>query len=66
LSVALIFLDPDSALNLHSQIRQKLVEGILNGTFPASTKLPSSRKLAEQLSVARYAVVLAYEQLSGR
>ena len=63
MSVALIFLDPDSSLNLQSQIRQKLVEGILNGTFPAGSKLPSSRKLAEQLAVARNTVVLAYEQL---
>ena len=59
MTVALIYLDPDSKLNLQSQIRQKLVEGILNGSFPASTKLPSSRKLAEQLGVARNTVVLA-------
>jgi GntR family transcriptional regulator/MocR family aminotransferase len=62
-TVTLIYLDPDSKLNLQSQIRQKLVETILNGSFPAGAKLPSSRKLAEQLSVARNTVVLAYEQL---
>ncbi len=60
---ALLYLDPESSLNLQSQIRQKLVEGILRGTFPAGTRLPSSRKLAEQLGVARNTVVLAYEQL---
>ena len=63
MTVALIYLDPSSKLNLQGQIRQKLVEGILNGTFPAGTKLPSSRKLATQLEVARNTVVLAYEQL---
>lgn len=63
MSAALIYLDPDSRLNLQGQIRQKLVEGILNGNFPAGSKLPSSRKLAEQLGVARNTVVLAYEQL---
>jgi len=63
MSVALIYLDPDSNLNLQGQIRSKLVEGILNGNFPGGTKLPSSRKLAEQLQVARNTVVLAYEQL---
>ncbi|MGA9574008.1 MAG: PLP-dependent aminotransferase family protein [Lysobacterales bacterium] len=63
MTVALVYLDPSSKLNLQSQIRQKLVEGILNGTFPAGTKLPSSRKLANQLGVARNTVVLAYEQL---
>jgi len=63
MNIALIYLDPDSKLNLQSQIRQKLVEAILNGTFPVGTKLPSSRKLAEQLGVARNTVVLSYEQL---
>jgi GntR family transcriptional regulator/MocR family aminotransferase len=60
---ALIYLDPDSALSLQNQIRQKLVEAILAGSFPGGTRLPSSRKLAEQLGVARNTVVLAYEQL---
>ena len=63
MNAALIYLDPDSKLNLQSQIRQKLVEAILNGTFPVGSKLTSSRKLAEQLGVARNTVVLSYEQL---
>jgi GntR family transcriptional regulator/MocR family aminotransferase len=62
-SEALIYLDPESRLSLQSQIRQKLVDGIMAGTFPPGGKLPSSRKLAEQLGVARNTVVLAYEQL---
>ena len=62
---ALIYLDPDSRLSLQSQIRQKLVDGILQGVFPAGGKLPSSRKLAEQLGVARNTVVLAYDQMVG-
>jgi GntR family transcriptional regulator/MocR family aminotransferase len=63
LSETLIYLDPASRLGLQSQIRQKLVDGILTGTFPTGGRLPSSRKLAEQLGVARNTVVLAYEQL---
>jgi GntR family transcriptional regulator/MocR family aminotransferase len=63
LAEALIYLDPDSGLALQSQIRQKLVDGILSGAFPPGGRLPSSRKLAEQLGVARNTVVLAYEQL---
>lgn len=59
----LIYLDPDSKLNLQNQIRQKLVEAIMLGTFPPDRRLPSSRKLAEQLSVARNTVVLVYQQL---
>jgi GntR family transcriptional regulator/MocR family aminotransferase len=60
---AIIYLDPGSALNLHNQIRQKLVDGILNGAFPPGMKLPSSRKLSRQLDVARNTVVAAYQQL---
>jgi len=60
---AIIYLDPESKLNLQKQIRQKLVDGILNSAFPPGTKLPSSRKLADQLKVARNTVVLAYQQL---
>jgi GntR family transcriptional regulator/MocR family aminotransferase len=60
---AIIYLDPDSSMNLQNQIRQKLVDGILNGSFPPGMKLPSSRKLARQLNVARNTVVAAYQQL---
>jgi GntR family transcriptional regulator/MocR family aminotransferase len=60
---AIIYLDPGSAMNLQNQIRQKLVDGILNGSFPPGMKLPSSRKLAQQLEVARNTVVAAYQQL---
>lgn len=63
MSEALIYLDPDSGLSLQGQIRQRLVDGIVQGAFPPGSKLPSSRKLAEQLGVARNTVVLAYEQL---
>jgi len=60
---ALIFLDPDSELSLQAQIRQKLVEAVSSGIFPAGRRLPSSRKLAQQLGVARNTVVLVYEQM---
>lgn len=63
MSEALIYLDPDSALNLQNQIRQKLVDAILSGVFPPGYRLPGSRKLADQLGVARNTVVSAYEQL---
>lgn len=50
-------------MNLQNQIRQKLVGGIINGAFPPGMKLPSSRKLSQQLNVARNTVVAAYQQL---
>ncbi|MEJ8566570.1 PLP-dependent aminotransferase family protein [Elongatibacter sediminis] len=60
---SLIYLDPDSKQSLQTQIRQKLVDAVLKGAYPPGTRLPSSRKMAEQLGVARNTVVLAYEQL---
>ncbi|WP_298637142.1 PLP-dependent aminotransferase family protein [uncultured Umboniibacter sp.] len=60
---ALIFLDPNTDLSLQAHIRQKMVEAIVSGVFPVGKRLPSSRKLAEQLSVARNTIVLVYEQL---
>jgi GntR family transcriptional regulator/MocR family aminotransferase len=63
METTLIYLDPDSELSLQAQIRQKLVEAIGSGIFPRDKRLPSSRKLAEQLGVARNTVVLVYEQL---
>jgi GntR family transcriptional regulator / MocR family aminotransferase len=60
---ALLYLDPESTLNLQAQIRQKLVEAIHLEILKPGTRLPSSRKLAEQLGVARNTVVLACQQL---
>ena len=50
---AIIYIDSSKQMNLQNQIRLKLVDGILNGAFPPGMKLPSSRKLAQQLDVAR-------------
>lgn len=59
----LIHIDHGLIESLQSQIRNKLVEGILVGSFPPNTKLPSSRKLAEQLHVSRNTIVLVYQAL---
>ncbi|WJF90452.1 PLP-dependent aminotransferase family protein [Paraburkholderia bonniea] len=53
----------ESGASLQGQIRQMLVAAILDGQAAADTALPSSRELADQLSVARNTVVLAYQQL---
>ena len=55
---AIIYLDPESSMNLQNQIRQKLVDGILNGAFPPSMKLPSSRRLAQKRMFTAAAQVL--------
>ncbi|MFQ5936150.1 MAG: PLP-dependent aminotransferase family protein [Acidiferrobacterales bacterium] len=59
----LLHLSPDSQSGLQSQIREKLVAAILGGHIPVGSALPSCRKLALQLGVARNTVVLAYQQL---
>jgi len=63
MSSRLIHIDASSEDSLQSQIRHKLVEGILVGSFASGTKLPSSRKLATQLRVSRNTVVLVYQNL---
>jgi Predicted transcriptional regulators len=50
-------------MSLQGQIRQMLVAAILDGQLLPDHALPSSRELADQLSVARNTVVLAYQQL---
>jgi GntR family transcriptional regulator / MocR family aminotransferase len=60
---ALIFIDPDSSLTLQAQIRQRIVRLVLEGTWPADRRLPSSRELAAQLEVSRNTVILACQQL---
>ncbi|MGI9304352.1 MAG: PLP-dependent aminotransferase family protein [Gammaproteobacteria bacterium] len=59
----LIFLSANSTMSLQGQLREKLVAAILDGQIPPGSPLPSGRKLAKQLGVARNTVVLAYEQL---
>ncbi|WP_339668499.1 PLP-dependent aminotransferase family protein [Dasania marina] len=60
----LIYLDPNSALSLQAQIREKLVEAIISGVLPGDERLPPTRKLAEMLKVSRNTVILAYQKLT--
>ncbi|MEH6649525.1 MAG: PLP-dependent aminotransferase family protein [Motiliproteus sp.] len=48
---------------LQVQIREQIVSAILDGCLDASTPLPPSRKLAQQLHVGRNTVVNVYERL---
>ncbi|GLS83849.1 PLP-dependent aminotransferase family protein [Paraferrimonas haliotis] len=59
----LIHIDPNSSDSLQQQIRQKLVEGILIGAIEPNQKLPSSRRLAQELQVSRNTIVLVYQTL---
>ncbi|MFC6671029.1 PLP-dependent aminotransferase family protein [Marinobacterium aestuariivivens] len=59
----LFHLSPDKPTSLQQQLREQIAAGILNGNIPVDTPLPSSRKLAKLLNIARNTVVLAYEHL---
>src|SRR4026209_2611895 len=49
--------------NLSGEIYRQLRQSILDGRLQAGDRLPPTRDLARQLSVARNTVAVAYEQL---
>ncbi len=49
--------------SLQTQIREMLVNAILEGRIPENEPLPSSRKMAQILDVSRNTVVLTYQAL---
>src|SRR5262245_4123202 len=53
----------DGRTPLQMQLRELLVSAILQGQIPVGSALPSSRRLAETLDVARNTVALAYQEL---
>jgi GntR family transcriptional regulator / MocR family aminotransferase len=59
----LFHLDPKAGATLQTQLRQMLVAAIREGQLPPGSALPSCRKLAETLEVARNTVALAYQDL---
>ncbi|MBE0412416.1 PLP-dependent aminotransferase family protein [Yoonia sp.] len=63
ISVETFFLDPAGEGTLQSRIQQMVAQGILAGRFRPGERLPSSRKMAQHLSVSRITVTLAYTEL---
>ncbi len=57
------FLDRDSRRPLQTQIRETIVASILSSQALPGVLMPSTRKLAEHLGVARMTVTLAYQEL---
>lgn len=63
---ALFHLERDhNAATLQKQIREQLVTAILGGYLPLDEPLPSSRRLAKSLNVARNTIVLVYDELAA-
>ncbi|WP_078555185.1 PLP-dependent aminotransferase family protein [Bacillus alkalicellulosilyticus] len=61
--MAWIEIDRTSDVPLLHQIYLTLRKQILTGVYPAGTKLPSSRELAEKIQVSRTIIVEVYDQL---
>lgn len=59
----LIELDRDSALSLQLQLRSRILNLMQTGFLLADRKMPSTRKLADELGVSRNTVSLAYQYL---
>jgi GntR family transcriptional regulator / MocR family aminotransferase len=62
-SASEIGIDRDDREPIQSQIARQVRTLVLTGRLKPQTKLPSTRALSEELSVARATVVEAYEQL---
>ncbi len=60
---SLFQLNRTGRINLQTEIRQVLVSAILTGHLPADERVPSSRKMAQNMGVSRNTVVLAYQGL---
>ncbi|OZI26852.1 GntR family transcriptional regulator [Bordetella genomosp. 9] len=54
----------DAARGLQEQLRERLLDAIFDGCFPAHEPMPSSRRLSQELGVSRNTVVLVYEKLA--
>lgn len=55
--------DKNKTQPLYRQIYESIRTGILSGEFSSNMRLPSTRKMAENLGVSRITVTNAYEQL---
>lgn len=59
----MIEIDPGAKTPPYEQVRAGLAERINNGTLPVGTKLPTVRKLAEDLGIAPNTIARAYREL---
>ena len=59
----LVHIKRNEYASLQTQIREALVSAILDGQLSRDEPIPSTRKMAKNLSVSRNTVVLAYQSL---
>lgn len=63
--VEAFFIDRSSPVPLQVQLRRQIVEGVTEGRFRPGDGLPSSRRMAAHLGVARVTVAQAYAELAS-
>ncbi len=61
--LALLTVETASSLPYHRQLYEQLRQAILSGQLAPGLRLPSTRTLAEELSLSRSTIVNAFEQL---
>lgn len=59
----MIAVDRDSAVPMHRQVYDQIRDAILGGRLAPGRRLPSTRALADELSVSRNTVLAAFDQL---
>ncbi|HEU5217562.1 MAG TPA: PLP-dependent aminotransferase family protein [Gemmatimonadales bacterium] len=64
-SELLLSLDPATAEPLHQQLYRGIREAILSGRLPAGVRIPSTRRLAQDLGISRSTVLFAFDQLAA-
>jgi DNA-binding transcriptional regulator YhcF (GntR family) len=64
-SPAAISIDPQSAVPPYEQLRAGIIDGIAQGALPAGHRLPTVRRLAEDLALAPGTVARAYRELEA-
>ncbi len=63
MTAPLFYLNAESTLSLHTQIRAMLIDAVLAGKLPLDQRLPSTRVLAKQLGVSRNTVITVTQEL---
>ena len=58
-----IRLDGNSGVPMYRQLYDSIRSGICGGSIPVGEKLPSIRRISEELGVSRTTVEQAYQQL---
>jgi len=66
MSYQFISLDRDGREPLQGQVRQAIIAAIHDGRLQPGQRLPSSRKLAQSLDIARNTATMAYDELVAR